>query len=169
MAYVLPRGVPVDRHGRLPRDLPGPRDSEHGPAHRQARVGDAVPRLELGRRGVGHGVRPGRRQDAYRAAAPGPRPEADVDAGPPAPDATGTEPQRPAQRDDARGAGSVPRGLRAGRPGWAVRPFAGVITRRLTERVISAPPVPGAKLERGWVAGHALAAPSHPERPFVAC
>ena len=77
----------------------GRADAEHGPAHRAPRVGDALPRLELGRRGVGHGLRPRRRQDPGRAAAPGPgRPEEDVDAGPPAPDAAGAEPERPAQR-----------------------------------------------------------------------
>ena len=47
-------------------DVRGPGDAEHGPAHRQARVGDAVPRLELGRRRLGHGLRPRRRQDADR-------------------------------------------------------------------------------------------------------
>ena len=67
-------------------DLPGPRDPEHGPADRQPRVGDPLPRLELGRRGLRHGLRPRRRQDPGRAAAPEPGPEEDVDAGPPAPD-----------------------------------------------------------------------------------
>ncbi len=72
VAHLLPRGLPVDRRGSVPADLPGPRHAEHGPAHRQARMGDPLPRLELGRRGLRHGLRPGRRQDPGRAAAPGP-------------------------------------------------------------------------------------------------
>ena len=48
----------------------------------------------------GHGLRPRRRQDARRAAASRPRPEKDVDAGPPAPLPAAAEPERPAQRDD---------------------------------------------------------------------
>ena len=51
MPHVLPRGLPVDRRRGVPADLPGPRDPEHGSADRQARVGDALSRLELGRRG----------------------------------------------------------------------------------------------------------------------
>ena len=94
---------------------------EHGSADRQARVGDPVPRLELGRRGLRHGLRARRRQDAGRAAAPEPRPEEDVDAGPPAPDGPAAEPERAAQRDDSRGADrrSTPnyiKGGPAGRP-----------------------------------------------------
>ena len=118
VADLLPRGVPVDRRGRVPAHLPGPGHPEHGPAHRAPRVGDPLPRLELGRRGVRHGLRPRRRQDHGGAAAPGPgRPEEDVDAGPPAPDARGAEPERAAQRDDRRRARGVPRQLRARRPG----------------------------------------------------
>ena len=82
---VLPRDLPLDRRRRLPPDVPGPRDAEHGPADRLPRVGDALPRLELGRRGHRHGLRPRRRQDDGRAAAPQPGPDEDVDAGPPAP------------------------------------------------------------------------------------
>src|SRR5690348_17764871 len=52
VADVLPRGVPVDRRRGVPADVPGPADPEHGPADRQARVGDPLPRLELGRRGL---------------------------------------------------------------------------------------------------------------------
>ncbi len=85
-------------------DLPGPGDPEHGPAHRQARVGDPLPRLELGRRGQRHGLRPRRRQDADRPAAPRPRPQEDVDAGPPAPLPAAAEPERAAQRDVPDGA-----------------------------------------------------------------
>ena len=40
----------------VPADLSGPGHAEHGPAHRQARMGDPVPRLELGRRGLRHGL-----------------------------------------------------------------------------------------------------------------
>ena len=66
------------------------------------RVGDALPRLELGRRGLGHGLRPRRRQDAGGAAAPRPRPEEDVDARPPAPVPAVAEPERAAERDDGQ-------------------------------------------------------------------
>ena len=65
--------------------LPGSRDPEHGPPGRPPRVGDAVPRLELGRRGLRHGLRPRRRQHHDGAAASGSRPQEDVDAGPHAP------------------------------------------------------------------------------------
>ena len=83
---VLPQGVPLDRRRGLPANLPGPGHPEHGPAHRAPRMGDPVPRLELGRRGVRHGLRPRRRQDHGGAAAPeAGRPVEDVDAGPPAP------------------------------------------------------------------------------------
>ena len=90
---------------------------EHGPAHRHPRVGDPVPRLELGRCGLRHGLRPRRRQDHGGAAAPeAGRPVEDVDAGPPAPDGTGAEPERPVQRDDPGGAGRVPRQVHQGWP-----------------------------------------------------
>ena len=114
------RAVPLDRRGGLPADLPGPRDAEHGPAHRQARVGDALPRLELGRCGQRHGLRPRRRQDHGRAAAPRTgRPEEDVDARPPAQDAAAAVAERAAQRDERRRARGVPRQLR---PRWSRRP-----------------------------------------------
>ena len=58
-----------------------------GKPGRLPRVGDALPRLELGRRGQGHGLRPRRRQHHDGPAAPGLRPEEDVDAGPHAADA----------------------------------------------------------------------------------
>src|SRR6185312_17430611 len=73
---------------------------------------------ELGRRRLRHGQRAGGREDPRRPAAPGPGPEEDVDAGPPAPDAAAAEPQRAAQRDDPRGAAGVPRRLH---PRWARR------------------------------------------------
>ena len=87
VAHVLPRGMPVDRRDGVPADLPGPADPEHGPAHRQARMGDPVPRLELGRRGSDMGYV---RDDGKTMVAQphlNLRPEEDVDAGPPAPDA----------------------------------------------------------------------------------
>ena len=34
VAHVLSQGMPVDRRDGVPADLPGPRDAEHGPAHR---------------------------------------------------------------------------------------------------------------------------------------
>ena len=108
----------------------GRRDAEHGPAHRQARVGDALPRLELGRRRLRHGLRARRRQDAGRPAAPEPGPEEDVDPGPPAPDAAAAEPERAAQRDDPRGAAGLPRRLH---PRWPGRP-AGTCTELTTDR-----------------------------------
>ena len=119
--HLLPRGMPVDGRGSVPAHLPGPFHPEHGPAHRQARMGDPVPRLELGRRGVRHGLRPGRRQDPRRPAAPGPGPEQDVDARPPAPDGTGAEPERPAQRDDAGREGGLQGRLQQAGPGGPSR------------------------------------------------
>ena len=84
-------------------DVPGPLDTPNmGKLIGSARVGDALPRLELGRRRVRHGVRARRRQDPCRAATSQPRPEEDVDAGPPAPVPAAAEPERPAQRDDRR-------------------------------------------------------------------
>ena len=79
VAHVLPRGLPLDRRRGLPAHVPGSRDPEHGQARGSPRVGDALPRLELGRRRRGHGLRPRRRQDPHGAAAPGSRPEEDVD------------------------------------------------------------------------------------------
>src|SRR6266702_4539329 len=85
-------------------------------------MGDPVPRLELGRRGVRHGLRARRRQDDDRAAAPeAGRPEEDVDAGPPAPDGAGAEPERPVQRDDAGGAGGLPREVHPWRSGLPIK------------------------------------------------
>ena len=115
--HLLPRGMPVDGRGSVPAHLPGPVHPEHGPAHRQARMGDPVPRLELGRRGQRHGLRPGRRQDAGRPAAPGPGPEQDVDPRPPAPDGTGAEPERHPQRDDAGREGGLQGRLQQAGPG----------------------------------------------------
>src|SRR5713101_4613969 len=84
-------------------------------------MGDPVPRLELGRRGVGHGLRTGRRQDHGRAAAPAARgPEEDVDAGSPAPVPAVAEPERSVQRDDAGRAGGLPRQVHPRRPRRAV-------------------------------------------------
>src|SRR6185437_8174068 len=90
-------------------------------------MGDTVPRLELGRRGLRHGLRARRRQDHDRPAAPGPGPEEDVDAGPPAPHGPGSEPQRAAQRDDAGGAAGVPGRLQPAGPGGP--PGAAGLTR----------------------------------------
>ena len=115
--HLLPRGMPVDGRGSVPADIPGPFHPEHGPAHRQARMGDPVPRLELGRRGVRHGLRPGRRQDPRRPAAPGPGPEQDVDPRPPAPDGTGAQPERHPQRDDAGREGGLQGRLQQAGPG----------------------------------------------------
>ncbi len=50
VADVLPRGLPLDRRRGVPAHLPGSQHAEHGQAHRCPRVGDALPRLELGRR-----------------------------------------------------------------------------------------------------------------------
>lgn len=58
VAHLLSRDVRVDRQDRVPADVHGPGDPEHGPPHRQARVGDALPRLELGRCRRRHGLRP---------------------------------------------------------------------------------------------------------------
>lgn len=58
VAHVLPRGLPLDRRRGLPARVPGSRDPEHGQARGAPRVGDALPRLELGRRHPGHGLRP---------------------------------------------------------------------------------------------------------------
>ena len=66
--------------------------------------------------GLRHGLRPRRREDPGGAAAPGPRPQEDVDAGPPAPDGAAAEPQRAAQRDEPRRAEGLPRELHQGRP-----------------------------------------------------
>ena len=155
VAHLLPRGMPLDRRDGLPADLPGPRDAEHGPAHRQARVGDPVPRLELGRRRLRHGLRARRRQDDGRAAAPRPgRPEEDVDARPPAPDAGGAVAERPAQRDDRRRARrpSTPTttagSRRPSRPG---RRRDG--SRLIPERTRGDSPAPGASLPGGLGAG----------------
>ena len=95
---------------------------EHGSADRQARVGDPLPRLELGRRGLRHGLRPRRRQHPGGPAAPEPDPEEDVDSRPPAPHGAAAEPERAAQRDDAGGAEGLPRRLHPGRSGRTPAP-----------------------------------------------
>ena len=78
---------------------------EHGSAGRAPRVGDAVPRLDLGQGRRGHGLRPGRREDDDGAAASEPRPEEDVDHRPPQAAGPAAEPERPLQRDDRRASG----------------------------------------------------------------
>ena len=78
--HVLLGDLPLDRQGRVPARVRGAPDAVHGPALRQARVGDAPPRQGRRRDHAGPRLRPRRRQDARPAAAPGPRPEEDVDA-----------------------------------------------------------------------------------------
>ena len=99
------------------RYLPGSRDPEHGQAGRPPRVGDAVPRLELGRRGLRHGLRPRRRQHHDGAAASGSRPQEDVDARPHAALPAAGQPERPVQRDGRRRPRGVHRGLQEAGPG----------------------------------------------------
>ena len=79
--HVLLGDLPLDRRGRVPPGVRGAPDAGHGPAHRQARVGDALPRQGRRRDHAGARVRPRRRPHADPAAAPEPRPEEDVDAG----------------------------------------------------------------------------------------
>ena len=120
--HLLPRGMPVDGRGSVPADLPGPFHPEHGPAHRQARMGDPVPRLELGRRGrptwatSGTTARPWspsrtwtwtRARCGRWTTCAGCR--------------TGAEPERPAQRDDAGRAGGLHRPTTTGRARRAVQ------------------------------------------------
>ena len=81
------------------RYLPGSRDPEHGPSGRPPRVGDAVPRLELGRPGLRHGHGPRGRQHHDGATPSRPGPEEDVDAGSPAPLPAVRQPERAVQRD----------------------------------------------------------------------
>src|SRR5690348_17929792 len=114
-------------------------------------MGDPVPRLELGRRGLRHGLRARRRQDHDRPAAPGPGPEEDVDAGPPAPHGPGSEPQRAAQRDDAGRAAGIPGRLQPAGPGGppgaagltaANPPGGGPVTRPAPPHPPPPPPPP---------------------------
>ena len=79
--HVLLGDLPLDRRGRLPARVQGPPDAVDGQAHRQARVGDDVPRLRPRRVHPGSRLRPRRRRDAHPAAASGSRSEEDVDAG----------------------------------------------------------------------------------------
>lgn len=117
--HLLLGDVPLDRRRGVPAHLPGPQHPEHGQAGRRTRVGDALPRLELGRRRHRHGLRARRRQDHGRAAAPRPGPEEDVDARPPAPDARGAVAERAAEPDVRRGTGRVPGRLQPPGPGRA--------------------------------------------------
>ncbi len=127
--HVLLGDLPLDRHGRVPPGVRGPPDAGHGPAHRQARVGDALPRHGRRRDHAGARLRPRRRQDARPAAAPEPRPEEDVDAGRGARQHA-PEPEHPAQRDGRRRPRGVRRQVQARRPR---RPAGGRVGDRRAE------------------------------------
>ena len=93
--------LPLDRQGGVPARVQGPPDAGHGQAHRQARVGDPLPRHGRRRDHAGARLRARRRAHARPAAASGPRPEEDVDARR-GPRQHAAEPERAAQRDERR-------------------------------------------------------------------
>src|SRR4028118_2301365 len=113
VADLLLGYLPLDGPGRLPRGVQRSADARHGPAHRQARVGDPVPRLGSGRRPQGSRIRPQRRPHPGPAAARPIRPVEDVDAGPREGHRV-PEPARVAQRDVGRRTREVVRGVQEG-------------------------------------------------------